>query len=46
MKCDECAVKECDARNVLKRYNNQKLTSIVERNCNDFKHKRDKGNNS
>ena len=46
MKCDECTVKKCDARDVLKRFNNPKLTDIVERNCNEFKYAGDKGDNS
>lgn len=46
MICDECAVEKCDTRNVLKRYNNPKLISIVEKNCDEFKHTEDKGNNS
>lgn len=45
MRCDECAVKKCDARNLLKKYNNKKLISIVDRNCDEFKHPRDKRNN-
>lgn len=46
MKCDECIIKNCDARDLLKRHNKLKLILIVEKYCDEFKHRKDKENNS
>ena len=36
MKCDDCKVKECETREVLKKYENPMLEAIIERNCSEF----------
>ena len=36
MKCDNCKVKECETREVLKRHKELELSQIIERNCMEY----------
>jgi glutathione peroxidase-family protein len=39
MKCDKCAVKECETRETLKKFDEPKLREIIHMNCNQFEKK-------
>ncbi len=39
VKCEYCNVKECETREVLKKYTNPMLEEIIERSCNQFEPK-------
>lgn len=44
MKCDKCAVKECETRETLKKFDEPKLREIIHRNCNQFEKKKKEDN--
>lgn len=35
-KCDDCKVKKCETRRVLKKYNDRMLLSIIHETCNEY----------
>lgn len=39
MKCDNCKVKKCETRDVLKKFTNPMLEKIIERECTEYKPK-------
>ena len=43
LKCDNCKVKKCEARDVIIKYKDiePELTEIIERNCNEYEPKED-----
>jgi len=36
MKCDKCTVKDCETREMLKKYTDPMLIKIIEENCKEF----------
>ena len=42
MKCNNCQVKKCETRELLKKYTDPRFISIIDQTCNEFVPKRRK----
>jgi len=42
MRCERCRFEDtCDTSKVVKKYNDKQLTDIIDRNCDEFKSKKE-----